>query len=152
MLGKSGLSAEAMPVLECVFDIDRDPSTFSRMVALGTCMVACQCEFGDVVQDLKTAQRLVSISDHIVDAVLTHVRESLATSFDLTYVWLFTRVGSMVDGQGTPLDEALTATGYLTAIRSLIGVNAIMSLQVRLAIESLLVQDEEGLLAWYFIP
>lgn len=42
-----------------------------------------------------------------------------------------------VNGQGATLDKTLAAVGLVAGVRSLICVDAVMSLQVRLAIEAL---------------
>jgi hypothetical protein len=50
---------------------------------------------------------------------------------------LLASVSPDVDRQGTPLDEALAASYRCALIWPLIGVNPVMSLQVRLAVEAL---------------
>lgn len=55
----------------------------------------------------------------------------------VTDVGLLARVSPRMDGQGTALNEALVAVCNGALIRSLIGVNAIMATEVRLAIEGL---------------
>lgn len=40
----------------------------------------------------------------------THIREPLSTPDVLALMWFFTRVSTDVNGQRTPLDEALAAT------------------------------------------
>lgn len=46
-------------------------------------------------------------------------------------------VSSNVDGQGTPLDEALSASWRVARVWPLVCVYPVMSLQVRLAVEAL---------------
>lgn len=65
------------------------------------------------------------------------VGEPLAASNMLALVRLLPRVGADVDGQGASLDEGLAAAGCRTRVRALVGVNAVVSLQVRLAVEAL---------------
>lgn len=74
----------------------------------------------------------------------THVGEPLAASNMLALVRLLPRVGADVDGQGASLDEGLAAAGCRTRVRALVGVNAVVSLQVRLAVEALHNQRVSG--------
>lgn len=53
-------------------------------------------------------------------------------------------MGPRVNGQGTTLDKALVAVGHGTVVWPLIGMNAVVSTQVRLAIERLLTPGEES--------
>ena len=55
----------------------------------------------------------------------------------LALVRLLARVRPDVDGQGAPLDEALATLGMVALVRPLICVYPIMSLQIRLAVEAL---------------
>ena len=55
----------------------------------------------------------------------------------LAPVWLLASVGSDVDGQGAPLDEALGACSLGAMVWPLVCVYAVMSLQIRLAVEAL---------------
>jgi hypothetical protein len=50
---------------------------------------------------------------------------------------LFARVGSRVDGQGTALDKTLVTALHVAIIGPLVGVDAIMAAEIRLAIERL---------------
>lgn len=68
---------------------------------------------------------------------ITYVRKAFAASNMLALVRLLTSVCSDVNSQGASLDEALATARGGARVRSLIGVNSIMSLQVRLAIEAL---------------
>ena len=52
-------------------------------------------------------------------------------------MWLLPRMGPNVYGQGAPLNEALSTAPLITSVRSLVGMDAIVSLQIRLAIEAL---------------
>lgn len=54
-------------------------------------------------------------------------------------VRLLARMRSRVDGQCTALDEALVAVGHSAMVRTLVGVNAVVATQIRLAVERLLV-------------
>lgn len=55
----------------------------------------------------------------------------------VTNMGLFASVGPRVYSQGTALNKALVAVLYGAMIRPLIGVNAIMPAEIRLAIERL---------------
>ena len=67
----------------------------------------------------------------------SYVGKLLATAEYPTLMGLFTSVGSNVNGQGTALDEALATVGFITRVGSFVGMDAMMSLQIRLAIETL---------------
>lgn len=67
----------------------------------------------------------------------TYVGELLAAAGEATLMRLLARVGPDVDGQGTSLDEALAAVAFVTCVRSLIGMNTMMSLQIGFAVEAL---------------
>lgn len=56
----------------------------------------------------------------------------------LALVRLLSRVCPDVHRQGTALDEAFSATGDVARVRSLVGVYAVVSLQIRFAVEALL--------------
>lgn len=51
------------------------------------------------------------------------------------------RVRALVDGERRALNEGLVAIGIVASIRPLVGMDAKMSLQVRLAIEALLLSS-----------
>lgn len=46
-------------------------------------------------------------------------------------------MGADVNGQGTALDEALTASWDGARVGTLVGVNSVVSLKIRLAVEAL---------------
>lgn len=69
--------------------------------------------------------------------VFTYVGEALSTAHVLALVGLFARMGANMHRQGTALNEALAAVRFTTGIRTLVGVNAIMPLKIRLSIEAL---------------
>ena len=56
----------------------------------------------------------------------------------LALIRLLASVGADVDSQRTALDEALTASGNRAGVRTFVGMNPAVSLQVRLAAEALL--------------
>lgn len=60
----------------------------------------------------------------------THIREAFATANMLTLVRLLAGVRSDMNGQGTPLDEALTTTRSRASVWALIGVNTVVPLKV----------------------
>lgn len=55
----------------------------------------------------------------------------------LALVRFLARVGADVYGQRAPLDEALSTSRCCAGVWSLVGVNAVVSLQVRFAVEAL---------------
>jgi hypothetical protein len=67
----------------------------------------------------------------------THIGEPLAAANVLALMGLLARVCADVHGQGTPLDEALATSRGCTSVRTLVCVNAVVPLQVRLAVEAL---------------
>ena len=73
----------------------------------------------------------------------------------LTLVWLLSSVSSDVNGQGTPLNEALPAAGDRARIRSLIGMYPVVSLQIGFAIKalatsvSLVEYESQGVLKYF---
>jgi hypothetical protein len=66
-----------------------------------------------------------------------HIGESLPTANMLALMRLLACVCTDVDGQGAPLDEALHASGRQARIWALVCVDAVMSLEIRLAVEAL---------------
>jgi hypothetical protein len=66
-----------------------------------------------------------------------YIREAFPTAFVLAAMRLLARVGASMDGQGAALDEALAAAGPVARIGPLVGMDTIVSLQVRLPIEHL---------------
>jgi hypothetical protein len=71
-------------------------------------MDASPYEYGDDERDWRTIRALVTV--HGFQVADTYIRESFSTPDVLALMWLFTRVGTDVNGQRTPLDEALAAT------------------------------------------
>lgn len=61
-------------------------------------------------------------------------------------VRLLAGMGANVHRQRAPLDEALPATLLVASVRSLLGVDAMMSLQIRFAIEALQVNQPSSVL------
>jgi hypothetical protein len=55
----------------------------------------------------------------------------------LALVWLLSGVGANMNSQGTSLDEALATSWGQTRVWSLVGVDAVMSLQIGLSVERL---------------
>ena len=66
-----------------------------------------------------------------------YIRETLSAVNLLALVWLLSSVCSNMNGQGTFLDEALSAFRNRACVRSLIRVGSIMSLQITLTVEAL---------------
>lgn len=50
---------------------------------------------------------------------------------------LLASVGADVDGEGAALDEALAAARNGTGVGALVGVDSVVSLKIRLAVEAL---------------
>jgi hypothetical protein len=67
-----------------------------------------------------------------------YIRKCFVASFVVTDMRLFPSMRSRMDCQRTPLDKALVAIFYRTVVWSLVGMYAIVSAKVRLAIERLL--------------
>lgn len=65
------------------------------------------------------------------------VRESLAAAKVLALMGLLASVGADVDSQGAALDEALAAAGNGAGVGALVGVDSVVSLKIRLAVEAL---------------
>ncbi len=61
-------------------------------------------------------------------------------------VRLLAGMGANVHRERAPLDEALPATLLVASVRSLLGVDAMMSLQIRFAIEALQVNQPSSVL------
>lgn len=55
----------------------------------------------------------------------------------LALMRLLSRVSTDVDSQSTPLDEALATAGRCAGVGTLVGVNAVVSLQIGLPVEAL---------------
>ncbi|GFF25024.1 hypothetical protein IFM46972_01254 [Aspergillus udagawae] len=65
------------------------------------------------------------------------MRISLLATRKVADVWAFASVRAEVDGQRAALDEALVAAFDGAVVRTFVGVDAVMSAEVRLAIEGL---------------
>lgn len=61
---------------------------------------------------------------------VAYIGECFAAPIVITDVGLFAGVSPRMHGQGTALDEALVAVGDGAFVRSLIGVNAIVTAEV----------------------
>lgn len=68
---------------------------------------------------------------------LTYIGKGLVATFMVAYVRFLAGMSSRVDGQCTALDEALVAVGHGAVVRTFVRMNAIVSTQVRLAVERL---------------
>jgi hypothetical protein len=88
----------------------------------------------------QTRRLLLQVSIALRFAVAgTYIGKSLVAAFMVADVRLLARMRSRVDGQCTALDEALVAVGHGAMVRTLVGVNAVVATQVRLAVERLFV-------------
>lgn len=77
------------------------------------------------------AARFVYIS------MLSYIRESFTTADVHALMGFLPGVGANVDGESTPLNETLTTPWSHTRVWSLVGMNSVVSLQVRLPVEAL---------------
>ena len=68
---------------------------------------------------------------------LTHIRKPLAAIIVTALMGFLACVRPNMYGQSTPLDETLPTVGLVTCIRSLIGMDAIMSLEIGFSVEAL---------------
>jgi len=68
----------------------------------------------------------------------THIRESLATSNMLALMRFFSGMCSNMDSQGTSLYEAFPTAWCKARIWPLIGVYAVVSLEIRFSVEGLI--------------
>jgi hypothetical protein len=66
-----------------------------------------------------------------------YIRETLSAIIMLALVRLFSGMCSDMNGQGTFLDEVLSASRDRACVRPLIRVDSIMSLQISLTVETL---------------
>lgn len=69
---------------------------------------------------------------------VSYVREALAAAHVLALMRLLASVSSDVNSQGAALDEALATTGNRARVRALVGVDSVVALKIRLAVEALL--------------
>ena len=67
----------------------------------------------------------------------TYIRETLSTACEWALVRLIASVGSAVDSQGAALDECLVAGFVVAGVGAFIGMYSIVTLEVRLPIETL---------------
>lgn len=65
------------------------------------------------------------------------IGESLATANMLALVRLLARMCTDVDREGAPLNETLSTSSRRARVGTLVGVDSIMSLKVRLAVKAL---------------
>lgn len=70
-------------------------------------------------------------------SVNTHVRESLAAAKVLALMGLLASMGADVNCQGAALDEALATARDGASVGALVGVDSVVSLKIRLAVEGL---------------
>lgn len=101
-----------------------------------TCRVAFPCEYVDVERDSKT-KIYISNQTKRFWASNPYVGEPFSAADMLALVRLLASMGSDVNCQGTSLDEALPTSGCHARVWTLIGVDSIMSLEIRLPVEAL---------------
>lgn len=68
---------------------------------------------------------------------VAYVGEALAAAHVLALVRLLAGVSSDVNSQGAALDEALATAGNRARVRALVGVDSVVALKIRLAVEAL---------------
>lgn len=68
---------------------------------------------------------------------MSYIREAFAAAKVLTLVRLLTGVSANVDSEGAALDEALATAGDRARVGALVGVDSVMALKIRLAVEAL---------------
>lgn len=68
---------------------------------------------------------------------ISHIRETLATTDEGTFVWLVTGMGSTVNRQSRALNEGLFARLVIASVGSFIRMYSIMPLEIGLSIEAL---------------
>lgn len=67
----------------------------------------------------------------------SYIGESFLAGHMLALMWFLAGMGANVNCESTPLDEALSTPRSHTRVGPIIGVYAIMSLQIGLAVEAL---------------
>lgn len=92
-------------------------------------MRRCLARLDDCVRLVKFEMRLLKATD---------IGKLLATSFMFTTMWLLPSMGTVVHGQCTSLNKSFGASGMGTVIRTFIGMYAIMSLEIGLAVKALI--------------
>jgi hypothetical protein len=98
-------------------------------------MVFSLCGYGDGAQGLTTTRMLVQrTADNYISP---YIREPFSTSYMLALVGFFAGMSTDVNGEGAPLDETLSTTWRHARVRSLICMDAVVSLEVRLSVEAL---------------
>ena len=101
------------------------------------CTGACPCGSSDASQDWTTALILAPVGSIPSGGRVTYIREPLAAAHVLALVWFLAGVGADVDCESTSLDEALATSRRAALVRPFVGVDAVVPLQVRLAVEAL---------------
>lgn len=74
------------------------------------------------------------------DRPVSYIREALAAGHVLTLMGLLAGVSTDMYSQSAPLNEAFAAAGNSASVRTLVSVNLVVALKVRLAVEALLCQ------------
>lgn len=67
---------------------------------------------------------------------MSHIGEAPTAAFAL--IGLLTGVGAVVSDKGATLNESLATAGDSVKVRTLVSMNSIIALKVRIALESLL--------------
>ena len=68
---------------------------------------------------------------------VTYIRETFSTACEWTLVRLIASMGAAVDSQGATLNECLVAGLVVAGVGAFVGMYPIMTLEVRLPIETL---------------
>lgn len=72
---------------------------------------------------------------------MSYVGEALAAAHVLALMRLLAGVSADVDSQGASLDEALATARNRARVGTLVGVDSVMALKIRLAVEALLGEE-----------
>lgn len=114
------------------------PLTLSRTLEFHTCTAGCHCECGDGGPNSTTRNTISTVFAVDCEGEAQYIGKTLAAAVVFATVRFFAGVGPDVHGQGTTLNEAFDATGVAAMVRSFIGMDSIMTLEIRFPIETLL--------------
>lgn len=110
------------------------PRTSSSSRHGRTCRAVCLYECDDGGQDWRTVQISAMI---LPSTTYPYIREPLPATDVCTLMWLLPGMGANVNSQGTPLNEAFPTPWSHTRVRSLVRMDSIVSLKIRLSVKTL---------------
>ena len=115
------------------------PLTLSHTLESHTCTACCHCGCDDAVPDSTTRNTIsmVFFLRAMVNGEAKYIGKTLAAAVMFATVRFFTRVSPDVHRQRTTLDEAFHTTSVTTVVRSFVGMDSIMSLEIRLPVKTL---------------